>query len=207
MPRRRPNAPSHRASREVFADYDRDTIVVYQAYNDAIADAALAAGRFVAPFSTTRMTWIKPSFLWLMARSNWATKSGQTRILAVRMSRTGWESALSEGVLTDPDPLVFPDADTWHAQFEVAPVHVQWDPERSLRGAKLEHRSIQVGIGRDRIQTFVDEWVVHIDDLSPRVRKMREAIRKGRRDDASRHLPAEARYPMPPGIAARLGMV
>ncbi|MGW1086997.1 DUF4291 family protein [Streptomyces sp. NPDC002596] len=25
------------------------------------------------------MTWIKPSFLWLMHRSNWAQKSGQER--------------------------------------------------------------------------------------------------------------------------------
>ena len=38
------------AYHEIRADYDRETIVVYQAYNDAIADAALEAGRFVAPF-------------------------------------------------------------------------------------------------------------------------------------------------------------
>lgn len=80
---------------EIRADYDRHTIVVYQAFNHAIADAALAAGRFVAPFSMRRMTWIKPSFLWLMARSNWARKSGQERILAVTITRAGWESALA----------------------------------------------------------------------------------------------------------------
>ena len=55
------------AEREIRSDYDRETIVVYQAYAPAIADAALAAGRFVPPFSFGRMTWIKPSFLWLMA--------------------------------------------------------------------------------------------------------------------------------------------
>lgn len=62
--------------KEIRADYDRDTIVVYQAYRPQIADAALAAGRFVPPFSFGRMTWIKPSFLWLMERSNWGQKSG-----------------------------------------------------------------------------------------------------------------------------------
>jgi hypothetical protein len=77
------------AEREIRADFDRDTIVVYQAYNAAIADAALKAGRFVPPFSFGRMTWIKPSFLWLMHRSNWGRKSGQERILAVRITRTG----------------------------------------------------------------------------------------------------------------------
>lgn len=46
--------------REIRADYDASTIVVYQAYRKEIALAALAAGRFVAPFSLNRMTWIKP---------------------------------------------------------------------------------------------------------------------------------------------------
>src|SRR5262245_58871683 len=88
------------AYHEIRADYDRETIVVYQAYNDAIADAALEAGRFVAPFSMNRMTWIKPSFLWLMERSGWGSKSNQERTLAVRITRAGWDRALSLGVLT-----------------------------------------------------------------------------------------------------------
>jgi hypothetical protein len=35
------------AEHEIRADYDRETIVIYQAYPPAIADAALAARRFV----------------------------------------------------------------------------------------------------------------------------------------------------------------
>ncbi len=65
------------AFREIRADYDRETIVVYQAYSQAIATAAIRAGRFVPPFSFGRMTWIKPSFLWLMERSNWGAKPNQ----------------------------------------------------------------------------------------------------------------------------------
>jgi hypothetical protein len=56
---------------EIRADHDRTSIVVYQAYRPDIAQPAVKHGRFVPPFSRTRMTWIKPSFLWLMARSNW----------------------------------------------------------------------------------------------------------------------------------------
>jgi len=63
--------------RQIRADFDAATIVVYQAYPPAIADAALAAGRFVPPFSFTRMTWIRPSLLWPMHRSDWAqTRAG-----------------------------------------------------------------------------------------------------------------------------------
>lgn len=53
---------------EIRADYDAETIVVYQAYPRAIARPALEAQRFVAPFSFGRMTWCKPSFLWLTVR-------------------------------------------------------------------------------------------------------------------------------------------
>src|SRR5215471_11260628 len=118
------------------------------------------------------MTWIKPSLLWLMHRSNWARKPGQERILAVRMTRAGWEQALSEAVLTAPEPSVYGSASAWSTAFASASVHVQWDPERSLRGAALNHYSIQVGVGRSLIRTYVEEWVVGVTDLSPTVRKI-----------------------------------
>ena len=125
------------AEREIRADFDRDTITVYQAYPPAVADAALEAGRFVPPFSFRRMTWIKPSFLWLMHRSNWGLKSGQERVLAVRLKRSGWEKALSLAVHTTFVPGVFATPAEWAEQFAAAAVHLQWDPERSLRGAGL----------------------------------------------------------------------
>jgi hypothetical protein len=58
------------AEREIRANYDAATIVVYQAYAPAIALPAVEAQRFVSPFSMNRMTWIKPSILWMMERSN-----------------------------------------------------------------------------------------------------------------------------------------
>ena len=62
------------------------TIRVYQAYSDEIADAALVRGTFISPpFKMDRMTWIKPSFLWMMYRAGWGYKDvGQRRILAMR---------------------------------------------------------------------------------------------------------------------------
>ncbi|MBB4966982.1 DUF4291 domain-containing protein [Saccharothrix violaceirubra] len=175
---------------QVRADYDAHTIVVYQAYSPAIADAALRAGRFVAPFSFQRMTWIKPSFLWLMHRSNWARKPGQERVLAVRITREGWAEALSRAVPTTSDP----------AALAGAAVHVQWDPERSPRGAALNHYSIQVGIGRRLIRTFADEWVVGLTDLTPLVRKASALLRAGHAAKAQRLFPAERDYPMPSAL-------
>lgn len=180
---------------EIRADYDRETIVVYQAYSSPIADAALKAQRFVAPFSFRRMTWIKPSFLWLMHRSNWGQKSGQTRILGIRISRSGWEKALSLGVLTSPEKAVYASADQWNAEFQQARVHIQWDTERSSRGAPLPCFSIQVGLSRHIIQEYVDDWIVGIEDLTPLVRKL-NALRKGSSKSLKRMLPPEKVYPV-----------
>lgn len=200
------DTPDVPEQRQVRARFDRSTITVYQAYNDRIADAVLSAGRFVAPFSFHRMTWIKPSFLWLMARSNWATKRNQERVLGVRITRAGFEEALGNGVLTAYHPGIHADYASWEEAFERAPVHIQWDPERSLRGEHLPYDSLQVGLSRAVLQTFVDEWVVGIEDLTPVVRKVREARDRGRTGDARRHLPREAIYPVPPGIGRPLGI-
>jgi hypothetical protein len=191
---------------EIRAAFDRETIVVYQAYPEAIAEPAVKAQRFVEPFSFGRMTWIKPSFLWLMHRSNWGTKSGQERTLAVTISRTGWESALSRAVLTVFEAGAFGSKSGWAERFQRAEVHAQWDPERSLRGAALDYYSIQVGISRHVIREFVDDWTVRIDDLSAKVAKMHTLLRAGKVDEAKRHLPQERAYPLPPAIAHRLGM-
>ena len=192
------------ATYEIRAAFDRDAITIYQAYGPAIADAAIKAQKFVEPFSMGRMTWIKPSFLWLMHRSNWGGKSGQERTLAVTISRAGWELALSKAVLTVFDRSVFRSQAEWDDSFRQAEVHVQWDPERSLRGAALPHYSIQVGVSRHLIRAFVDEWIVRIEDLTPRVSKMHALLRAGKVEEVKRHLPSERIYPLSVPVARRL---
>jgi hypothetical protein len=189
---------------QIRADFDASTVVVYQAFPAAVAVPALKAGRFVPPFSRSRMTWIKPSFLWLMERSNWGQKAGQEHVLAVRITRAGWEEALSLGVLTHPEPGVYRDYDGWKARFDAALVHIQWDPERNLRGASLEVGSIQVGLSRHVIGRYADEWVTGIADYTPRVRKMRDLIRQGKMEAARKMLPPERVYPVPDDIARRI---
>ncbi len=190
--------------REIRADFGRDTITVYQAYSSAIADAALKAGRFVAPFSFHRMTWIKPSFLWLMHRSNWGQKAGQERVLAVRINRAGWEKALAMAVPTGFVPGLFGSPAEWSERFAAALVHLQWDPERTLRGAGLPYGSIQVGLSRHVIREYVEEWVVGIEEYTPRVRKIYTLLQSGQADKAKRQLPPERVYPVNPELGRRL---
>jgi hypothetical protein len=189
---------------EIRADYDGRSIVVYQAYSSQIALPALEAQRFVPPFSFGRMTWIKPSFLWLMERSNWGQKSGQEHIIAVRIARAGWDKALACGALTSYEAGVHRNIQEWQTQFQYAHVHVQWDPERSLRGADVGYNSIQVGISRHLIREFVDEWIIEIEDLTPRVRKIHSLLVAGKAEHARKLLPTQRPYPVVLEVAKRL---
>lgn len=190
----------------IRALFDANSIVMYQAYSDAIADAALAAGRFVPPFSMGRMTWIKPSFLWLMHRSNWAHKPNQTRVLRVRITREGWDHALSKGVLTSYEPRAHASDSAWRREFEGAAVHVQWDPERTLRGADAQINAIQVGLSRSVIEQFVHEWTVSIEDITPLARKMHALLQSGQAEKARRLLPPEKEYAVEAQTARRLAV-
>ena len=51
---------------KIRAFYTEDKIRVYQAYNEDIAREAIKRGTFGSNFKLDRMTWIKPSFLWMM---------------------------------------------------------------------------------------------------------------------------------------------
>lgn len=191
---------------EIRAAYDDRSIIVYQAYPKAIALSAVQNNRFVPPFSLNRMTWIKPSFLWLMERSNWGLKSGQEMILAIRITRQGWEEALSQAVLTSYDPQVYRHSDEWAAQFEKALVHVQWDPERTLRGKSLPVRSIQVGLSRHIIGKYVNEWTIEIQDATSLVRKIYGLLQQGQEAKAKGFLPKERVYPLNQALAQHIGI-
>ena len=86
--------------KNIYAVFDDKTIRVYQAYNNEIADEVMKLGKFGSKFSLTRMTWIKPSFLWMMYRSGWAIKQGQERILAIDLKREGFDEIVKKSVIS-----------------------------------------------------------------------------------------------------------
>ncbi|WP_232663482.1 DUF4291 domain-containing protein [Pseudonocardia sp. TRM90224] len=191
--------------RQVRADFDDNTVVVYQAYSPHIAEPALAAGTFVAPFKVERMTWIKPSFLWMMYRCGWALKPGQERVLAVRLRRSGFERALAGACLSHFDRKVHTDHDEWARRLRTTTVRVQWDPERSIRLGQLPHRSLQVGISGAAVRAYTSEWITGLTDVTALARQVHTAVQAGDLDAARGLLPVERPYPLPPDVAAAVG--
>lgn len=180
--------------RQIRACFDDHTILVYQAYRNDIADTALAAGRFVSPpFAMSRMTWIKPSFLWMMYRAGWGHKDpGQSRILAIDITREGFEWALANACSSHRDPGMS-EAD-WRAFKHRHPVRVQWDPERDLLHRPLAHRSLQVGLEGEAVRRYVEEWIVRLTDVTPLAHELHALVAAGRLEEAGERLPQERVY-------------
>lgn len=191
--------------RQVRAAHTEDTITVYQAYSSAIADPALAAGTFVPPFRTERMTWIKPSFLWMAYRCGWATKEGQERVLAVRITREGFHWALAHSCLSHYEPTIHASREQWSQRVHEQPVRIQWDPERGLRHEPLDHRAIQIGLRGEAVERYIGQWIVSIAEVTPVMRRIGELVASGRIDDATALLPDEPPYPLAEDVAALVG--
>ncbi len=182
--------------RQIRANYNDQTIRVYQAYSNDIANAALKHNRFVSPpFSMTRMTWIKPSFLWMMYRAGWGLKdSGQNRILAIDITHEGFAWALAHSCLSHADPSM--SAEAWETLKNNSPVRVQWDPERDFWLRPLEHRAIQIGLSQDAVKRYVNEWIVSITEVTPLAHEIHQLVNDEKIAEATRLLPKEEVYPL-----------
>lgn len=185
----------------IRAIYDDETITVYQAYNKHIAIPAVQAQKFVPPFKMERMTWIKPSFLWMMYRSGWAQKEGQEHILAIKIKRKGWEWALKNSCLSHFIKGIHTSHDEWKTQLQNSPVRIQWDPEKDIHLNKLDYRSIQVGLTGIAVEKYVNDWIVEIEDISEKCREIYSLILNNKIDEAKNLIPKEDNYSIPEEIA------
>jgi uncharacterized protein DUF4291 len=192
--------------RRVRAAYTNGTVTVYQAYSPEIARPATIAGRLVPPFKRERMTWIKPSFLWMMYRSGWATKPGQERVLAIEITRTGFEWALAHSALSHFDARFHESRDAWKAS-QAQPVRIQWDPERNFQLQPTTARTIQIGLGAGAVDRYVDEWTVGIQDVTELAHAVRDHVQSGDQAAAAALIPQELPYPLSAELKHLIGAI
>lgn len=188
--------------RYILAQYDDDSLVVYQAYRPEIGDWVAKHGRLGGPaFSLGRMSWIKPNFLWMMYRSGWGTKDAQEVTLALRIRRSAFDAILAAAVHSANVPEVYGTEEAWKAAVTQSDVRLQWDPDHDPGGAPLARRAIQLGLRGETLRSFVGEWTIEVEDISAFVAPQRE-----RRGDAL-VTPRERVYPVADAeVAKRLGI-
>ncbi|MQS16948.1 DUF4291 domain-containing protein [Streptomyces kaniharaensis] len=189
---------------QIRARHTPETITVYQAYAPHIGLPAARDGRFPEAWKRDRMTWIKPSFLWMMYRCGWAAKEGQETVLAVEISREGFEWALRHACLSHYVRGLHDDRASWQRTLKRAPARVQWDPERSLHLQPLPHRSLQLGLAGESAHRYADEWIRSITDVTPLAHEVHALVRAGDLVAARDLLPDETPYPIADELLAHL---
>jgi hypothetical protein len=160
--------------RHILAQHDADTVVVYQAYRPGIAAWAVEHQKFGGRWSFDRMSWIKPNYLWMMYRSGWATKPNQERVLAVWLSRDGFDAILSEAVETSYRPETHDDHSSWKSALSASDVRLQWDPDHDPTGKPVQRRAMQLGMKGTILKRYATDWIVAIEDITPFVDEQRK---------------------------------
>ena len=169
--------------RHILGQLRGSNIIVYQAFNPQICDYAVQYQRFGGPaYSFSRMSWIKPNFLWMMYRAGWASKPNQERILAIEIGLDKFEIILEQAVYSSFQPDIYSTHDAWQQALEQSEVRLQWDPDHNPAGPKLARRAIQLGMKGDILQSFATDWIVSIEDITPFVLEQGEFVKKGALD-------------------------
>lgn len=193
------------SGRHILAQFDEETLLVYQAYSPTIGLYTAQHGKFGGGFSLARMSWIKPNFLWMMYRCGWGTKEDQQVVLALLLRREFFDSILDAAVPSSWDRERYPTEAEWSQAVAASDVRLQWDPDHHPSGAKLERRAIQLGLRGQTLAAFADRELVEVLDVSAFVADQRARFAATGVSDLL--TPRERVYrPADSAIAAKLGL-
>jgi hypothetical protein len=192
------------SGRHILAQFDADSICVYQAYRPSIARFAVEHQQFGGDFSFSRMSWIKPNFLWMMYRAGWATKEGQEHILAVRLRRKFFDELLRMVVPSGFDSRRFATREEWQAAVASSDVRLQWDPDHDPSGKPVERRAVQLGLRGETLRRYGQKELISVEDITPFVVEQRQRLSDG---FVELHTPEErVYYPDNNEIAVTVGI-
>jgi hypothetical protein len=176
-----------------LAQYDEETVIVYQAYKPAIGHFAAENKFFGGDFKLSRMSWIKTNFLWMMYRSGWGTKLDQEVTLAVWLKRTAFDEIVATAIATTFQRDRHQTYEEWQEALKRSNVRLQWDPNHHPYGNALEQRAIQLGLSGAVLQRYAREWIIDIQDISAFVAEQRVFIQNRQLDKLI--VPQEQVYP------------
>lgn len=194
---------------QIYAKYTNNTITVYQAYSDEIANTAISEGKFVTPpFKLDRMTWIKPSFFWMLYRAGWGFKDkNQKRILAIELTREGFIEILKNATVSNFHQSINMTHDSWRESLKKNPIRIQWDPERDFQLNKmLSQRTIQIGIKQPFVTRYVNEWIVKIKEVTDLAHEIKQLSEQNLFDKIKRICPEETLFKIPNEIKNQIGI-
>jgi hypothetical protein len=172
------------SGRQIIGQTDGKNIIVYQAFNSLIADYAVKHQKFGGEhYSFTRMSWIKPGFLWMMYRAGWASKEHQQRILAITLPLEHFKTVLNNATISSFAHNIYSTHELWQSELEKTEGRLQWDPDHTPQGEKQERKAIQLGMKGSLLKNFCTEWIMKIDDITPFVHNQYQKLKENELDD------------------------
>jgi hypothetical protein len=153
-------------------EWDAEGVYFYQAYRPEIADWAIQHQRLGGPFlKVDRMTWIKPSFGWMLYRCGYGLKNnGGRRVLKIKLSHAAASDILRECVCRERGGGTLG--------------RVQWDPDRDLMTSEkklprkmLRQRAIQIGV-KGPVAQYFRHCIISIEDVTSLANQVGVAHRK-----------------------------
>lgn len=161
----------------ILGQQTNDHIVVYQAYNNQIAEYATNNQKLGGNhFSYNRMSWIKPNFLWMMYRCGWAEKENQENVIAIWIKKTDFETILEKAVYSSFQETIYDNRENWKKELEQKDVRLQWDPDHDPFGNKQERRAIQLGLKGESLKAFGEEMIVQIENVTSFVKTQKQFL-------------------------------
>lgn len=177
----------------ILAQQKAEQILVYQAFNHKIADFAVKNQYFGGNhYRYSRMSWIKPNFLWMMFRCGWASKPNQERVLGIWMNKTDFETILSEAAYSSYKSEIYGSQEKWKEDLAQKTVRLQWDPDHDIYGQKQERRAIQLGLKGDILKKFGTTMIKEIIDVTNFVKEQKQKIDTKRLNEIE--VPKESLY-------------
>ncbi|MEO9572207.1 MAG: DUF4291 domain-containing protein [Polaribacter sp.] len=154
--------------KHIVGQEEGENIIIYQAFNPKIADYAVKNQVFGGDYyKFSRMTWIKPNFLWMMYRAGWAMKEHQQKILAITIPKVKFEEILKQAVHSKFEEDLYETQENWRFQLSNSEVRLQWDPDHDPYGNKHTRKAIQLGLKGKILKNFAQDWIVGIEDITP----------------------------------------
>ncbi|MBM3247666.1 DUF4291 domain-containing protein [Candidatus Pacearchaeota archaeon] len=148
---------------DFVAQYDQRGVLVYQAFPPEVK---ISSRQFQEGFRLNRTSWIKTSFLWIMNRSGWASKTGQEKVICAKISREFFNYLLSNATRTEE----------MTKSTHKPEILVQYDPDRDIFGNKLSRKAIQLGLRGQALESYASAAIISLKDITSLVVEQRRRI-------------------------------
>lgn len=156
-------------TRTLRATFDDHQVIVWQAHRAEIAAHAVATGRLGGPgWRLDRVSRFRLSLPSVLARSEWGQRPGREHILAVALSRAGFDALMNQAVLAAFETPIYPTRMAWALATRYANVTVDWHPDVDYSGREQAWQIARISVRDRALRTFTDS-VVGVEDWSPRL--------------------------------------